>query len=259
MDGWANLAGRAGAAVIEVDGDWRQLNTNLLQIENEFYSFVRPKQIAESGEKPTLALQRRGVAYVEIRALDVDVNHPLGLSEATLRFMEIFLILCTLTDSAELDDKDRAEIEQNQRLAACCGRQPGLALHRDGEAVPLRDWGMELCEVMVPIAEVLDEADGGERYRSSLRAQQYKLEDPESTPSAQILQTLRDRGESFFEYTMGRSRDLADAFRGRPLPDSTAEEYRALAEASLLEQRDIESTDAISFERYLSDYFAQTL
>ena len=40
---------------VKVDGVYRQLNTNYLQIENEYYSSVRPKRVALSGERPTEA------------------------------------------------------------------------------------------------------------------------------------------------------------------------------------------------------------
>ena len=44
----------------DAKGEWQQLNTNLLQIENEFYSPIRPKRVANSGEKPVHALRERG-------------------------------------------------------------------------------------------------------------------------------------------------------------------------------------------------------
>ena len=37
---------------VKVDGEYLQLNANILQIENEYYSFIRPKRIASSGERP---------------------------------------------------------------------------------------------------------------------------------------------------------------------------------------------------------------
>ncbi|MDG2375535.1 MAG: glutamate--cysteine ligase, partial [Woeseiaceae bacterium] len=46
---------------VKVDGEYRQLRASQLQIENEFYSPIRPKRVARSGERPTSALRRRGV------------------------------------------------------------------------------------------------------------------------------------------------------------------------------------------------------
>ena len=63
---------------VKVDGEYRQLNANLLQIENEYYAFIRPKRVARSGERPTKALRRAGVEYVEVRALDVSAFDPVA-------------------------------------------------------------------------------------------------------------------------------------------------------------------------------------
>ena len=45
---------------VKVNGVYQQLNANILQIENEYYSFIRPKRIARSGERPTKSLHRAG-------------------------------------------------------------------------------------------------------------------------------------------------------------------------------------------------------
>ena len=79
---------------VKVDGEYRQLNANILQIENEYYSFIRPKRVARSGERPTKALRRAGVEYVEVRALDVSAFDPVGVNQNKLRFLEAFLALC---------------------------------------------------------------------------------------------------------------------------------------------------------------------
>jgi len=61
------------------DGDRIQINDSVLQIENEYYSAIRPKRTTQSGEKPLHALQSRGVEYVEVRCLDLDPFAPQGL------------------------------------------------------------------------------------------------------------------------------------------------------------------------------------
>ena len=64
---------------VEVNGDYRQLNTAILQIENEFYGTVRPKRPILPGERPLIALEKRGVEYVEVRCLDLNPFLPLGI------------------------------------------------------------------------------------------------------------------------------------------------------------------------------------
>ena len=83
---------------VRVDGKYRQLNANILQIENEYYSFIRPKRVARSGERPTKALERAGVEYVEVRALDVSAFDPVGVNQDKMRYLEAFLALCLLKE-----------------------------------------------------------------------------------------------------------------------------------------------------------------
>ena len=56
---------------VKIDDEYKQLSPALLQIENEFYSPIRPKRNADSGETPIDALNRGGIEYIEVRALDV--------------------------------------------------------------------------------------------------------------------------------------------------------------------------------------------
>ncbi len=118
-------------------GQYRQLNANILQIENEYYSFIRPKRVAHSGEKPTVALAQRGVEYVEVRALDVIAFEPNGFNEEQMRFLEAFLVFCVLRESDPISEQDRLDIAHNQEAVAIRGRQPGLALRRRGRDVGL--------------------------------------------------------------------------------------------------------------------------
>src|SRR3981081_3613645 len=121
---------------VKVNGEWRQLNGNILQIENEYYSFIRPKRVARSGERPTKALRRAGVEYVEVRALDVSAFDPVGVNQNKLRFLEAFLALCLMKDSAPIGDSEQAALDQNHLTVARRGREPGLGLWREGPAVP---------------------------------------------------------------------------------------------------------------------------
>jgi len=125
---------------VVVDGEYQQLNANKLQIENEYYSPVRPKRVAESGERPTAALRRGGIEYVEIRSLDINIFDPAGINQNTMRFMEAFVIYCLLEESPAFDSASFDEAQQNQSLTAKRGRDPLLELARNGRRVLLSDW-----------------------------------------------------------------------------------------------------------------------
>ena len=243
---------------VKVNGEYRQLNANILQIENEFYGSIRPKQPIESGERATLALKRRGVMYLEVRALDVNAYDPVGADAPALRFIEALLLACLLSDSPPTDAAEQAEIGANQLAVARHGREPGLKLQRGGTAVGLKQWGMEILAQLEPICRLLDHADPSQPYGQSLAAQRAALEDPDRTPSARILEDMRGRGESFFKFAKRLSEAHRASFVAHALPATMEAAMTHAAEASLQEQAAVEAADTLSFEEYLHRYFSQT-
>jgi glutamate--cysteine ligase len=229
----------------------------VLQIENEYYSTVRPKQLLEGLEKPTLALRRRGVRYVEMRSLDVNVFYPLGVAEEQLYFLEAFLLFCLLADSPRIVGAERRAIDRNQVLVAHRGRDPALELDRDGRAVSFRDWGRELLNAMLPLIELLDGGDRKGSYAMSLASQRAKVEAPELTPSARMLQEMRANNEGFFDFAWRMSEGYRDLFARHRLQPQTREYLQRLAASSIEQQREIEAADDQSFEDFLEAYFAQ--
>lgn len=242
---------------VVVDGEYRQLNVNLLQIENEYYSFVRPKQVARSGEKPTLALKRRGVQYVEVRALDVDVFEPLGANEEEMRFLEAFLLYCLLEESPPISADEQQEFHYNQRMVADYGRDPSLDLQRRGRRSSLRDWGGEICENMQGVCELLDNGQNDRSYARALSVQRQVLADPGRTPSARVLAQMWENKDSFWNLGMRFSAAHEQQLKTLPLPEERLRYFCQLAKESHARQREIEAADDMSFEEYLQRYFAQ--
>ena len=243
---------------VVVDGEYRQLNTNILQIENEYYSFVRPKRVAHSGEKPTVALAQRGVEYVEIRALDVSPFEPNGINEEQMRFLEAFLVFCLLRESDPISDQDRLDIEHNQQAVAIRGRQPDLVLRRRGRDVGLREWAQEICTGMQGLCTLLDSGDTQGAYCQALENQRQGIADPKRLPSARMLAIMESSDESFFQYAMRVSNEQRDFFSNACLADDRRAQFEAEARRSLAEQQKIEASDTLSFAEYLENYFHQS-
>ena len=241
---------------VKVGGRYEQLNANVLQIENEYYSTVRPKQLTEWLEKPTLALRRRGVRYVELRSLDVNAFEPLGLGMEQIRFLETLMLHCLLSDSPRIAASERRAIDANQLLAAHRGREPRLMLTRNGDGLPLQQWAAEVLETMEPVAELLDGGAGGS-HGESLALQRGKVRDPELTPSARLLREMRERGEGFFDLSYRLSAHYRQDFRGRELSAERQAVFRGAAEESRRRQEEIEAGDDVDFDTFLARYFAQ--
>jgi glutamate--cysteine ligase len=243
---------------VVVDGEYRQLNANILQIENEYYSSVRPKPLMEGDEKPVLSLRRRGVRYVELRSLDVNAFEPLGVCEAQLRFLEAFMLTCLLMDSPVIGEVERLQIDHNQSAAAHRGRDPDVMLLRNGDHIPLRTWAGQVLAAMVPVCSVLDGEDPARPFTAALDRQQEKVADPSVTPSARMLAEMSERCEGFYQFARRLSLGHQAYFRGLQLAPGREAELEAEARASLQRQRQIEAADQVPFETYLREYFAQT-
>jgi glutamate--cysteine ligase len=240
------------------DGEWVQLNTNVLQIENEYYAAIRPKRVIRPGERPLEALCARGVQYIEVRCMDVDPFCPVGISLETARFLDAFLTWCALAESPRTDAAESAENSANFRLTVNEGRRPGLMLSRGARAIGLREWGLELLDRIAPVAELLDAQLGGDAHRRALAAQRDRLVDPEATPSARALEAIRDHGGSFVAFGLEQSRRHAEDFRSRPLHPGERLAFEAMAGATLAEQERLERGQSGSFDDYIRQYSART-
>lgn len=240
---------------VEVDGEYRQLNANILQIENEYYSTVRPKQVPNGNEKPVTALKNRGVEYIELRSLDVNAFEPLGVSESQLYFLEAFVLFCLLMDSPPIDDLERGEIDQNELDTAHRGRDPKLSLQRNGQTVLLKDWALEVVTAMQGVCELLDAAVEGQPYQDALAMQTAAVNDPELTPSAIMLKEMRENEEGFYHFARRMSVQHSEYFSNIESSVQSHEMLKNLAKKSVLRQQEIEATDKISFSEYLENYF----
>ncbi len=236
------------------NGEWVQINTNVLQIENEFYSTIRPKRVTRSGERPLHALAERGVQYIEVRCLDIDPFAPAGIALETARFLDAYLLYCALEDSPLLPRE--ASIEANDNFSAITkeGRKPGLTLRRDGAEVSMQQWANELFDAIEPVAGTLDALSGSDDHMRALAALRPRIADASLTPSARVLQTMRDRKQSFEEFALEISREHAEYFRRRPLPPDEERKMEALAAQSLAEQAAIEREQTEPFDAFIAAY-----
>ena len=242
---------------VNVDGRYQQLSANKLQIENEYYSSIRPKRVARSGERPTSALRRGGIEYVEVRSLDLGLFDPVGINQNTMRFMEAFIVFCLLRESAPFGQRDWEEIGENQTRVARFGRDPGLELLRDGRARPLRAWAEEVFDGVAAVAELIDRGSDSDDYQQAVAAQRDLVGDPDRTPSARILAELREEKVGFFRFALQCAIQHMEYFAAlAPLTPERLEMFEAEATASLKRQAEIEAGDSMSFEDYLAGYYA---
>ena len=239
------------------DDNYQQLNDSLLQIENEFYSPIRPKRVANSGETPLSALRRGGIQYIEVRCVDVSPFTPLGLDAEQIRFMDTFLLYCLLAPSHVCDDKVQAVQAANLTTVVNRGREPSLMLEDTEGPRPLRDWAEELLAEMTPIAALFDEVNESTDHANAMATQLAKVQDPDLTPSARVLHEMHEKDLPFFRLAMQYSKHWAGYFRELALDPDLIAALQQEALASLGRQEQLEAGDDVSFKQYLKEFYAQ--
>jgi len=243
------------------DGQWLQLNTNILQIENEYYSSVRPKRTTERGERPATALMMRGVEYVEIRCLDIDPYAPAGLSSQTAHFIDTFLLFCAVEDSPCFAHNGFCQ-DSHRNFARVCreGRAPGLMLSNQGQPVRLQDWGLDIIARLQPYAVLLDEVNHTSAHAQALQVQEEKLRDVALTPSATLLRDLREQRLGLHDFTLAQSQHHHQHWLAAALAEDVRSALEQTAQASLTQQQRMEEADgredAESFAAYVARYHA---
>ena len=237
------------------DGQWVQLNCNLLQIENEFYSTIRPKRTTGRGERPITALAQRGVQYIEVRCLDIDPYEPSGISANTAHFMDAFLLYCALEHSPQFgDDGFCMESAQNFNSVVIQGRKPGLTLYRNATPVGLDEWANQILERVSDCADLLATDLGNSQYRQAIVEQQRKVADISLTPSARVLANMAERQQSFHEFALQRSTEHTAHFRAKGLTVEQSKIATQMRDQSIAAQKALEADQSMTFEQYVESF-----
>lgn len=245
------------AGVLDANGEYQQLNTSILQIENEFYGTIRPKRTIRKGERPVTALRDRGVEYVEVRCIDLNPFTPLGIDAEQVRFIDTFLLVCLLSESVQDDIEESQRLSRNQLSVVERGRDPDLMLEVSPDRrASLQDWATEILAECQSVASALDQAHGTDLYSRAVASQQAKVADAALTPSAQSLAAMAEKRVPFFGFVMAQAVAIKEGFQANPLSDETLSAMRAEAEASVVAQRQAEADDTLSFSDFLTDYLA---
>ncbi|WP_111493764.1 glutamate--cysteine ligase [Marinobacter bohaiensis] len=242
--------------VQDAQGRYQQINTNVLQIENEYYSAVRPKRSTERGEKPIQALRSRGVEYVEVRCLDLDPFEPLGIGASQIDFLDLFLFDCLLSDSDVIGDAECDRLDGSYKDVVANGRREDLSICFDGQQTPVLEAASGLLERLQGLAEQLDAFNGDSVYRDALEAQRQVIQNPQQLRSQRVLDAMREAGEGHLAWSLRQSRAHQAALRAHPLDTGTQALYERMAADSIATQKELEADTSQTFEEYRKAYLA---
>lgn len=237
----------------DAQGEALQINDHVLQIENEYYSLVRPKQVPQADETPSQALANRGIAYVELRAVDVNPYTPIGIDEHTAAFLEVLALYCLLKDSPELWEKEQTQIDRNHAEVVNRGRAPNASILEGEQQYALADWASQHLNAMQEVAVLLDQMTEQQLYSSALQLMQSRVDDVDSTPSSQVIQdTVKYGGTWAFGSHLAHLHQ--DRYQQHTLNPEIITYFEQLAQSSLQQQHQLEQDHHIQFETYLEKF-----
>lgn len=235
-----------------IDGEYQQINTSLLQTEAEYYGFIRPKPL-KTQDLTLNALNKNGIEYVEVRCVDLNPFIHTGIDENTAAFIDSFLLFCLFYPSPTMTEREHDQIVANTNSVVTEGRSPTLTINDNDQQRSILDWGSSLINKITKVAKVLDELHSTNIYSRSIEEQMAKLENPELTPSAQILATMKNENIPYFRFAMNQTLDHEKYFRQDPLTGAELELFQQLAKQSIEDFNNMSTDTQQSFEEFLLD------
>jgi len=239
---------------VKVDGEYRQLNANILQIENELYAPIRAKRVAKSNQTPSQALAAEGIEYIEIRALDVNPFCAEGVTEQQVRVIDSLLLACLLMDSPKMCQSELQLSRSNFNRVAIEGRNPDLSLDIAGQTRPLSEHVAQLFEYMRSAAELLDLHRPQADFSIALQEASNSVAN-NTTYSARILELLKSKAQDNSSLGLQWAAQYHEEMLGHKLINWQNQDFTEMAEQSFKDQAAIEASDDIDFDGFLVKYF----
>ena len=238
-----------------IDGNHQQLNDAILQIENEYYSNIRPKRTSSSNQRPIHALFEKGIEYLEVRCIDLDPFEASGISAEACYFLDTFLLACALSKSPLDKPEEVSSSDKNQKLVAEQGRDEQLRLSKNGRPCLLQEYAKDVLDACSAAAEMLDNANGTRAYSRSFQKRFAQTSEPDTTLSSQLFESIRKKG-SFIDFSLDLASQHLQTLRASPLSNAQQEIYDKEVKRSLKSQKDLEQSSEVPFDKFLADYVA---
>jgi len=235
------------------NNEYIQLNTNILQLESEYYARVRAKRNLHPKESLLSALTTNGIEYIELRVFDLNPFMPLGIAKEDIIFIQIFALYALLTNSPDISPQEQNEINNNVLLTSQKGRDPELTLTNNGHEQLLTSWAEEILTEVLAVAKFLDKnnLDNTINYTDSVMAKLETIFDPNKLFSARLLREMQEQSCDYGTLIMHYATQHKTWLANMPEDATLQTEITKIAKQSIIEQKNIESALQENFEEYV--------
>jgi glutamate--cysteine ligase len=260
LDTYCNTLSRAvhhpwptyeGLGLID-DHGFKQLNTAVLQIENEYYSSIRPKRVQQSGERPVRALINRGVEYLEVRAIDLNPFARNGISEYEASLITLLMTASALADSPLNSPEECVAINGINARASWAGRRLD---QRFDDHSTFKQAGLQFLGSLDPVAEALNSAFQTESFTDALDDARLRLEGTCPLLSDEIEQAVLKDGH--LEFGLARANQHHDSWQTVAPTGDKLKTMQHEARDSLTAEERIAASNEGSFDAFVDAYINQ--
>ena len=240
---------------VHKDGYYKQINSNILQIENEYYSTVRPKPDPNSKKRPAAALLEGGVNYVELRSIDNNIFSNTGIELTQLYFIELLVIHSLFSDNSEISEKEYVDIKNNLTNIAHKGRDKETKIIKKNKTVNIENELSKILNEMKDIAKIMSSIKNDDNYEICIQQQKEKIHNKKLLPSNLVIDRMKSKKISFYEFCMQNIWEQKKYFSSLKTDNNIFEILKEEAKLSLDKKNILEKSNKENYEEYIKKYF----
>ncbi len=168
----------------------------------EYYSPVRIKP--EKGKDLVQALLQNGIAYLELRMIDLNPLYKIGVSKESLKFVHLFLLFMMLIEDGPFGEKEQKVAALNHDSLIMNGLQGRL--FGEDRYVTLEEKALAFFKEMEQMLQVLKPSD--EIFIRLLNQEKQKLKNPKLGFAALVKSEIQK--SSYLSYHMDKAKQYAE-------------------------------------------------
>jgi len=230
---------------------FKQLNTAVLQIENEYYSSIRPKRIQAAGERPVRALINRGIEYLEVRAIDLNPYARNGISETEAGLITLMMTAAAVAPSPLFSDAECEAINGLNARTTWAGRR---SPQRYDAKRSLYEAAIEFFDPLDALAAMLDNAQNVTYHTDALLDARMRLSGDCPLLSEDVEEATNNEGHLAFGLKMA---ELHHSTWTRYVDTSENTRLADTARASLEQESQLAAANEGTFDAFVAAYVNQ--
>ena len=230
-EGFAKLGHR------DENGDFKQISTGIIQIENELYDEIRPKRSLKDNKRPYHLLKKEGIEYIEVRGIDLNPDESIGISLNQILFLNVFLLWCAINESPLISDSEYRRIENNNNSVIQNGNDFSSLLEVKGGKKEINESMSDIFHELEILANELDD-------------RKYILAIKEIKNNNYNF----NMNDTFHNFALKKSIEHSNRFNSYKLNKEIFDKFNKQALNSINEFNKINNKTESSFENYVNSY-----